>query len=195
MPPGMANQRHSIGRARRIGAAAVCLIAFGSVIHAILEPARARADVVVRPGLFAIDGKLDSFRWEIAIRRRHVRGLSDSCVSAGIARPHEVQGVSTVCRPIEMTPITVGSSSGSGSTEAGVIAVMTVPQVSMLKVTFRGRRPRSLSVLRGTRMAAKALGVKGFGYAALPFRGPSCLHRLVAYDANGIQVGRPVLGC
>jgi hypothetical protein len=181
-------------------------IAVGTAVMAVLSGPASIVDPIVglqdagaaesaSRDVVSLNGKIGSYRWEVAIHRSVVAGTAEACLSAALGSADSPTGMSTLCRKSEPTPLVVGNSSGNGPQQASVVGVMTTARASSLAVDIRGRRLRTIPVHVASGHIAKELGLGEFGYAAVAFTGPGCLHRLVAHDSGGRRIGRPIWGC
>lgn len=147
------------------------------------------------PHAFVFGGTTPALRWEVGIERKRASGKAKDCLSAGIGRTGEGLGVNRICAPPGLRPLSVGSSEGEGSSQGSVVGIVTSPRAKELKVMIRGRPPRTVRVRVSSEAQARRAGIGLFGYAAVVFTGPGCLHRFVVLDASGKRLGPPAWGC
>ena len=143
---------------------------------------------------FTASGKVGGYRWALVISHRTTSGSLNACVAVGVSLSSEPADLERICRPLEPTPLAVGSSETDGGRQGSIVGALTSPAARTVTVKIAGREPRVVPV-RLVKRGSGALGGRPFGYAVIPFLGAGCLHRLVAHDSSGMRIGKVVRGC
>jgi hypothetical protein len=179
---------------RRAGALVFVVASLLSAWQAGVAAAGSGSDSAPPISVVGIHG---SFRWKVSIEPSRTGGVRGACLSAGLTRADgtEPVGTSKLCGDYGGDPLVVSSSVGSGRHAGEVIGVMTPPGVAEVIVSIRGRKARHVPLRVLGQSRARRLGLAPLGYAAIPFNGPGCLHRLIDVAPDGEQIGRAVNGC